>query len=459
MSSSAAPPPLAFAIHLDSPCASAGDFIRGVVVLHLAAPLSMRALRLHAKGTARARFPASQPGRSRSSSRASLSPPPPVLPGALSSPGTPNNTLSTVSSGRQVTAKTPVLDYEVAVFGSSSKGIFVGGQEVPAGMHEFRFAVPVPSSAPSSYESAYARVRYKLRATIDRPFVADYVTGARVIVACTLPDPATAGRYLSARECHAGADTRWFIFSTGRVQAALTVNQTILVPPPLPANGTPNSSSGPEFPPASNTPALLSARFTIDNGAWSTLREVRIALVRRETVAAEGRTATAATTLVSSSRFAAVMPRAPNTVFEAVLVATERDASAILAVPSLTCSGDIIRVAYSVDAVVTIKSKPLVLSVPILVCPAPIAPPPPMPLTAPAVAPHAPVLLHHTKADDAQEDATRDAAARYSAPGTSGFNTVMRTDDPGQAPPPPAYDNGALQFGAPSPSAPALPPR
>ena len=55
--------------------------------------------------------------------------------------------------------------------------LFLGNEiELTTGTHEYPFTCSLPTNLPSSFESDYGRIRYTIKATLDRPWKFDHET-------------------------------------------------------------------------------------------------------------------------------------------------------------------------------------------------------------------------------------------------------------------------------------------
>lgn len=79
--------------------------------------------------------------------------------------------------------------------------IFLGDEiELPAGTHTYPFNCVIPPNLPSSYESDFGRIRYTVKAAIDRPWKFDHETKLAFTVVSHYDlnqDSSASVRYLS----------------------------------------------------------------------------------------------------------------------------------------------------------------------------------------------------------------------------------------------------------------------
>ncbi|KAI9224122.1 hypothetical protein BC828DRAFT_159101 [Blastocladiella britannica] len=348
----------------------AGETIHGTVCLQTSTPLNIRALRILGKGTVRSRFVVTE---------------------------TTNNTNTNGSSStsgsntheRVVTGKYTVFSDEHTLWGTESKGFLIPGRELAPGTYSFPFTFAVPHNAPSSYESDHGRIRYKLRAYLDRPWAADYVTAARVLVH-SAPDPVVLNGFLSQRIAEASKQVCCWIWNQGSVHVHTEVNHSVLEPPQPSAASGPGAGSS-AFPshapqslalqaaPDGSTP--LAVMMHVDNWSSRKLSRVKVALVRHETLRASGHTKVIKTTVAQRQLDGPVGPKSTGHSNEFVLIPTAAEAGSLLSVPStMTGTGDVIRVEYAVETDVKVSwACPMHLKIPVYVAP---APPPPMQLPA-----------------------------------------------------------------------------
>ncbi|KAI9224121.1 hypothetical protein BC828DRAFT_159126 [Blastocladiella britannica] len=378
--------PQVFAIQLNQTSFRAGEPVSGTVILQTSSCMNVRALRICCKGTVRTRFvvtetvtdngqqPGMHPGQPIHAVTDNGQPPPGIPAGQ---PGQPQ----THQVQRTVTGKHKIMEEELTLWGTASKGPLVSGQELMPGVYSFPFSFAIPQSAPSSYESEHGRIRYKMHANLDRPWAADYVTTARVQVR-SAPDPVAINGFMSQRIAEATKQVCCWFFSGGSVHVHAEVNHSVLEPPPLALSvfggvvAAPPPGLVTQASPDGSTP--LAVMIHLDNWSSRELSKITVLISRTETLRAEGHAETKTKAIAERQWNGPVAPKVTGQRSELVLVGSVSEAAALLSVPTLTAgTNNLIHVEYAVQVNVQISwACPLSLRIPVYVLPAAA---PPMP--------------------------------------------------------------------------------
>ncbi|KNE57470.1 hypothetical protein AMAG_03181 [Allomyces macrogynus ATCC 38327] len=321
--------PTAFSIVLDQQTFVAGDIVRGVVFLRTTDELTVRGLRIVLKGSARARIPTTE---------TRTAPHHHSAPGGYDSDHNALNSTHTETVTAWHTDKKQLVEIETTLWGNRDKGFFVAGSDLRAGQYTFPFAFQLPPTALPSFQSEFGRIRYKLRATIDRPWKSNFVTQVGVHV--TAPwDPVVR----HAHECMRSVETSktvccWF-WSKGTVSAMLRSDQTVYSP-----------GTGP-----------LVAQLNIDNLSPRKCHNMTVTLVRKDTYTAQGNIKTIENT-VAKVVLGDTVPKHTRNYGVNVPLAMPTEM-----VPSITGLA-VIKVEYILRAYIGVKSAcPLKADLPVLV--------------------------------------------------------------------------------------------
>ncbi|ORZ37744.1 or S-antigen, N-terminal domain-domain-containing protein, partial [Catenaria anguillulae PL171] len=345
----------AFSIVLKQHSFTAGDFVQGHVVLHTTDAINIRGLRIVCKGSVRTRFSIQETrNHNRSSHSHSGSSDNSGNGHSHSHTHTHTHTHSTTES-RTLTSKKSIFLTESTLWGNPDKGFFVAGSDLLPGQYAFPFSFQLPADAPSSYESDHGRIRYKLRAYLDRPWKSDWVTHTRFHVAGQL-DPLVSTSFANTRTAEASKQVCCWIWNQGSLHARLDVDPTVIDPSAGVGMGIP-------WPP-------LRTNVFIDNWSSRKVKAIKVALVRTDTFKAEGHTKCTTVTLAQQTLGGELAPKTTGHQFSTVLLDSP---GPVANVPSIL-NADILKVEYAVHLSMGVSwACPLKVNLPVLVCPSRLA--------------------------------------------------------------------------------------